>query len=136
MFQPVISIFVLLTKWNCMIRIVHTKKKHHRQNQLPIGGNWNHADIFHVTMEKPCCNILFVAMYDCYILKSIICNCKLVFLSAVYTTIYDETIELLNNKSPGLLPPGGFLSLTFDQPAPYYSQRHLASWNAIYILHR
>ena len=31
--------------------------------------------------------------------------------------------------------PGGFSSLTFDQAVPYYSQRHLADWNAIYILH-
>ena len=41
-------------------------------------------------------------------------------------------IDLLNNKSP----PGGFSSLFFDQAVPYYSQRHLADWNVIYILHR
>jgi hypothetical protein len=34
-------------------------------------------------------------------------------------------IELLNNKSHGLSPPGGFSSLFFDQAVPYYSQRHL-----------
>jgi hypothetical protein len=45
-------------------------------------------------------------------------------------------IELLNNKSHGLSPPGGFASLFFDQVVPYYSQRHLADRNAIYILHR
>ena len=42
-------------------------------------------------------------------------------------------IELLNNKSHGLLPPGGFSSLLFDQVVPYYSQHHLANRNAIYI---
>ena len=46
------------------------------------------------------------------------------------------TIELLNNKSHGLLPPVGFSSFSFDQAVPYYSQCHLANWNAIYILHR
>ena len=46
---------------------------------------------------------------------------------------YLFTIDLLNNKSHGLSPPGGFSSLTFDQVVPYYSQRHLADWNAIYI---
>ena len=45
-------------------------------------------------------------------------------------------IELKNNKSHGLSPPGGFSSLSFDQVVPYYSQRHLADRNAIYILHR
>ena len=40
-------------------------------------------------------------------------------------------IELKNNKSHGLSPPGGFLSLSFDQVVPYYSQRHLADRNAI-----
>jgi hypothetical protein len=45
-------------------------------------------------------------------------------------------IELLNNKPDGLSLPGGFSSLLFDQVVPYYSQRHLADWNAIYILHR
>ena len=45
-------------------------------------------------------------------------------------------IELYNNKSHGLSPPGGFSSLFFDQAVPYYSQRHLADWNAIYILHQ
>ena len=45
------------------------------------------------------------------------------------------SIELLNNKSRGLSPPGGFSFLSFDQAVPYYSQRHLADWNAIYILH-
>ena len=29
--------------------------------------------------------------------------------------------------------PGGFSSLSFDQAVPYYSQRHLADLNAIYI---
>ena len=33
-------------------------------------------------------------------------------------------------------PPSGFLSLFFDHAVPYYYQRHLADWNAIYILHR
>ena len=47
-----------------------------------------------------------------------------------------EEIELLNNKSHGLLPPGGFSFLSFDQAVPYFSQRHLiADRNAIYILH-
>jgi len=32
------------------------------------------------------------------------------------------SIELLNNKSHGLLPPGGFSFLSFDQAVPYYSQ--------------
>jgi hypothetical protein len=52
-------------------------------------------------------------------------------------------IELLNNKLHGLSPPGGLVSLSggfalllFDQRVPYYSQRHLADWNAICILHR
>ena len=45
-------------------------------------------------------------------------------------------IELLNNKSHGLLPLGGFSFISFDQVVPYYSQRHLADQNAIYILHR
>ena len=40
---------------------------------------------------------------------------------------------LLNNKSHGLLPPGEFSSLSFDQAIPYYSQRHLADRNAIYF---
>ena len=44
-------------------------------------------------------------------------------------------IELLNNKSHGLLPPGGFSSLFFDQVVPYYSQPNLGDQNAIYILH-
>ena len=46
-----------------------------------------------------------------------------------------KMIELLNNKSHGLLPPGGFSSLFFDQMVPYYSQRHLADQNPIDILH-
>ena len=45
-------------------------------------------------------------------------------------------IDLLNNKSHGLWPLGGFSSLSSEQVVPYYSQRHLADWNAIYILHR
>jgi hypothetical protein len=45
-------------------------------------------------------------------------------------------IELLNNKSHGVIPPSGFSSLSFDQVVPYYSQYHLADRNAIYILHR
>ena len=48
----------------------------------------------------------------------------------------DLRIELQNNKSHGLSPPGGFSFLSFDQAVPYYSQRHLADRNAIYILHR
>ena len=40
-----------------------------------------------------------------------------------------------NQIVPCLSPPGGFLSLSFDQAVPYYSQRHLANQNAIYILH-
>ena len=51
-------------------------------------------------------------------------------------TINLGTIERLNNKSHGLSPPGGFSSLFFDQEVPYYSQRHLADRNAIYILHQ
>ena len=47
-----------------------------------------------------------------------------------------DVIELYNNKSHGLWPPGGFSSLFFDQAVPYYPQRHLADWNAIYILHQ
>ena len=42
----------------------------------------------------------------------------------------------LSNKSHGLLPPGGFSSLSFDQAVPYYSQRYLADRNAKYILHQ
>ena len=47
-----------------------------------------------------------------------------------------KEIEFLNNKSHGLLPPVGFLFLSFDQAVPYHSQCHLADWNAIYILHQ
>ena len=47
----------------------------------------------------------------------------------------DPGIELLNNKSHGLSPPGVFSSLSYDQEVPYYAQRHLANLNAIYILH-
>ena len=36
-----------------------------------------------------------------------------------------KMIELLNNKSHGLLPPDEFSSLFFDQAVPYYFQRHL-----------
>ena len=43
---------------------------------------------------------------------------------------------MLNNKFDGLSPPGGFSSLSFDQTVPYYSQRHLANRNTIYILHQ
>ncbi len=45
-------------------------------------------------------------------------------------------IELYNNKSHGLSPPGGSSSLFFDQAVTYYPQRHLADCNAIYILHQ
>ena len=47
-----------------------------------------------------------------------------------------QPIELLNNKSHVLSFSGGFASLFFDQVVPYYSQRHLADRNVIYILHR
>ena len=51
-------------------------------------------------------------------------------------SLFLAEIEMLNNKSNGLSPPGGFSSLIFDQAVPYYSQRHLVDWNAIYILYR
>ena len=59
---------------------------------------------------------------------------------AVFET--GASIEKTNNKNHGLLPPGGlvsppggFASLAFDQAVPKNSQRHLADWNAICILH-
>ena len=58
-----------------------------------------------------------------------------VYITEIYLTNNWRFIELYNNKSHGLSPPGGFSSHFFDQVVPYYSQRHLADWNAIYILH-
>jgi hypothetical protein len=47
--------------------------------------------------------------------------------------LYPFTIEKINNKNHGLLPPGGlvsppggFASLAFDKAVPKNSQRHLA----------
>ena len=63
------------------------KKAHQRQNQLPIEIEITQTfftlqfDGKTVLQHTFCC-------YVC-ILKSIICNCKLVFLSAVYTSFFD-----------------------------------------------
>ena len=44
---------------------------------------------------------------------------------SVQVWVEDIIIEMLNNTSHGLSPPGGFSSLFFDQAVPYYSRRHL-----------
>ena len=72
-----------------MIRIV--QKRHIRDKTYFLSVEIEITQTFftYSLMEKPCCSILFVAMYV-HVLKSIICNCKLVFLSAVYTTVFAQ----------------------------------------------
>ena len=63
--------------------------------------------------------------------KMFLVDCWAVWKIQVDST---EAIELENNNSHGLLPPGGFSSIFFDRVVPYYFQRHLANRNVIYIL--
>ena len=47
------------------------------------------------------------------------------FVEFVVICCLSRQCDVINNKSHGLSPPGGFSSLLFDQAVPYYSQRHL-----------
>ena len=56
---------------------------------------------------------------------------SMILINVKLRMILNNSIELLNNKSHGLSPQGGFPFPSLDQAVPYYSQRHLADLNTI-----